>query len=477
MKRFKKLILEEIEKRGLKVAPLFLENKIYVDHSGKSWLVESINEDEVVATCQEDETTQTFSATEFAKDINQEATEQANDVKTNENKIDGVVQKLQQIGLESISAGQKMCDESEEGSKEHQDGKEKIANGHAILAQAEELKKQAGSKAQLSMAQQISQFEDAKKTIETGQSVVEQSQLIINDIEDITNDNVEQVRVVVEKCKNLIEQGCKDVVKGCQKQAPETRVSQQNGNQTLRGEVVEQMEILTKQAEELQIKAEQFIGQCGDSESSKAKDAAIVSQNAREIKEQAQKAIAATQQIDAQGQATNQEQEEAETQDEQEVEVAQPEETNQEKTEETNQEKTKEEAVDVQAQVKDSLQQLSNEVDAVKTEQELDPEANEQVSHDIENLEKTVADAQDVCEQESFDQELAEEKVEEIKAQIKKLSQSAQKQKVVLGQSKTSVKNIGDKIKKLSQSVEKIQGILTKQQCQDGECQNDEDQE
>ena len=472
MKRFKKLILEEIEKRGLKVAPLFLENKIYVDHAGKSWLVESVNEDEVVVTCQDDETTQTFSATEFAKDINQEATEQANDVKTNENKIDGVVQKLQQIGLESISAGQKMCDESEEGSKEHQDGKEKIANGHAILAQAEELKKQAGSKVRLSMAQQISQFEDAKKTIEIGQSVVEQSQLIINDIEDITNDNVEQVRVVVEKCKNLIEQGCKDVVKGCQKQAPETRVSQQNGNQTLRGEVVEQMEILTKQAEELQIKAEQFIGQCGDSESNKAKDAAIVSQNAREIKEQAQKAIAATQQIDAQGQVTNQEQEEAETQDvqdEQEVEVAQPEETNQEKTEE--------ETVDVQAQVKDSLQQLSNEVDAVKTEQELDPEANEQVSHDIENLEKAVADAQDVCEQESFDQELAEEKVEEIKAQIKKLSQSAQKQKVVLGQSKTSVKSIGDKIAKLSQSVEKIQGILTKQQCQDGECQNDEDQE
>ena len=38
--------------------------------------------------------------------------------------------KLQQIGLESISAGQKKCDESEEGSKEHQDGKEMIANGH-----------------------------------------------------------------------------------------------------------------------------------------------------------------------------------------------------------------------------------------------------------------------------------------------------------------------------------------------------------
>jgi hypothetical protein len=258
MKRFKKLILEEIEKRGLKVAPLFLENKIYVDHAGKSWLVESVNEDEVVATCQDNETTQTFSATEFAKDINQEATEQANDVKTNENKIDGVVQKLQQIGLESISAGQKICDESEEGSKEHQDGKEKIANGHAILAQAEELKKQAGSKAQLSMAQQISQFEDSKKTIESGQAVVEQSQLIINDIEDISNENVEQVRVVIEKCKNLIEQGCKAVVQGCRKQSPETLVSQQNGNQTLRGEVVEQMEILTKQAEELQIKAQKW---------------------------------------------------------------------------------------------------------------------------------------------------------------------------------------------------------------------------
>ena len=65
-----------------------------------------------------------------------------------------------------------------------------------ILKQAEELKKQAGS-AQLSMAQQISQFEDAKKIIENGQAVVEQSQLIVNDIEEISNENVEQVQALL----------------------------------------------------------------------------------------------------------------------------------------------------------------------------------------------------------------------------------------------------------------------------------------
>ena len=74
MKKFFEFINEELEARKLKPLAVFTEGKCYITADGASWLVESVEDDEVVATNQETQETQTFTPDEFAQQVDVDAT-------------------------------------------------------------------------------------------------------------------------------------------------------------------------------------------------------------------------------------------------------------------------------------------------------------------------------------------------------------------------------------------------------------------
>ena len=79
MKNFIKFINEERVARGLSMKTLFEANKLFIFKDGSKWLVESSDQEQVVAVSQDEEeqSQQQFTPDQFESQIDDKATEQA----------------------------------------------------------------------------------------------------------------------------------------------------------------------------------------------------------------------------------------------------------------------------------------------------------------------------------------------------------------------------------------------------------------
>ena len=248
MNKFLKLIKEELSKRSLSIQPMFLENKVYIDVKGGSWLVESVQEDEIVATNVATSETQTFTPVEFAKQIDDTVQPQQP-----ENKLQKVAQELRQEGLARIQQGQELCDKccGDKECDDYRKGQDLQAQGYQLLKQAEEIKVAGDESQPLTVAQQEQQFLQNKEVIEKGQKLVEQGQIIINSIQQ-NPEEIIKVKELLGQAQQLIQQGCKEIVQGQQCQDKVQLVSQQEQIRELEAEVIEQCQFLQQQVQELQ---------------------------------------------------------------------------------------------------------------------------------------------------------------------------------------------------------------------------------
>ena len=249
MKKFIQLITEELNKRSLKIAPLFLENKIYVDINNINWLVESVDENEIVATNTETSETQSFTPDEFAKQI---TIPEPVDNSQSDNKLQKVAQELRQEGLNRIQQGQELCDKCN-NDKDHEDyakGQALLTQGYNLLKQADELKEVGDSENSLNVNQQQAQFLQNKEIIENGQKLVEQGQIVIDSIK-VNPDEIIKIQKLISQAQQLIQQGCKEIKEGQQKQNKQILISQQDNIDQLQSEVVEQCQFLQNQISEL----------------------------------------------------------------------------------------------------------------------------------------------------------------------------------------------------------------------------------
>lgn len=437
MKKFFEFINEELEARKLKPLAVFTEGKCYITADGASWLVESVEDDEVVATNQETQETQTFTPDEFAQQVDVDATAKNDQTEKEVSKLNQAAQNLMSLGLQKIAQGQQMCDNcSDKESVEFKQGQQLQAQGYKLLKQAEELKQLDQYGEQLTLAQQIQQFKQCKDAIEAGQKIVEQAQLILTDIKELNKDNLCQAQEVIAKAQDLVKEGCEAIVQGQKQQNKETLISQQEGNQQLAQEVQEQIDVLKEQAEQLEKQANEFIGQSQEKEDQEK--AAAICQAAQQMKSDAAKVEAQLKQEDEQKLQQEQGQDEPVNQEDKESE---------------------------QEFISKQLKQAEDEIEAAQVIQaQDDSEEAKQTAQDLEDIANDLQDAQELAAQEQTEEQkkLLEEKIKVIDAKIKKLTEEKETEvdgQKVLTQSQTVI-NIKPNIEVVKQAIKNIEEKL-----------------
>ena len=431
MKKFFEFINEELEARKLKPLAIFTEGKCYITTDGASWLVESVEDDEVVATNQETQETQTFTTDEFAQQVDVDATAKNDQIEKEVSKLNQAAQNLMSLGLQKIAQGQQICDNcSDKESVEFKQGQQLQAQGYKLLKQAEELKQLDQCGEQLTLAQQIQQFKQCKDAIEAGQKIVEQAQLILTDIKELNKDNLCQAQEVITKAQDLVKEGCEAIIQGQKQQNKETLISQQEGNQQLAQEVQEQIDILKEQAEQLEKQANEFISQSQEKEDQEK--AAAICQAAQQMKSDAAKVEAQLKQENEQKLQQEQEQDKP-----------------------VNQEESEQEFISKQ------LKQAEDEIEAAQVIQaQDDSEEAKQTAQDLEDIANDLQDAQEIAAQEQTEEQkkLLEEKIKVIDAKIRKLTEEKETEvngQKVLTQSQTII-NIKPNIEIVKQAIKNI---------------------
>lgn len=431
MKKFFEFINEELEARKLKPLAAFTEGKCYITTDGASWLVESVEDEEIVATNQETQETQTFTPDEFAQQVDVDATAKNDQTEKEVSKLNQAAQNLMSLGLQKIAQGQQMCDNcSDKESVEFKQGQQLQAQGYKLLKQAEELKQLDQCGEQLTLAQQIQQFKQCKDAIEAGQKIVEQAQLILTDIKELNKDNLCQAQEVIAKAQDLVKEGCEAIIQGQKQQNKETLISQQEGNQQLAQEVQEQIDALKEQTEQLEKQANEFIGQSQEKEDQEK--AAAICQAAQQMKSDAAKVEVQLKQEDEQKLQQEQEQDKP-----------------------VNQEESEQEFISKQ------LKQAEDEIEAAQVIQaQDDSEEAKQTAQDLEDIANDLQDAQELVAQEQTEEQrkLLEEKIKVIDAKIRKLTEEKETEvdgQKFLTQSQTVI-NIKPNIEVVKQAIKNI---------------------
>lgn len=431
MKKFFEFINEELEVRKLKPLAAFTEGKCYITTDGASWLVESVEDEEIVATNQETQETQTFTPDEFAQQVDVDATAKNDQTEKEVSKLNQAAQNLMSLGLQKIAQGQQMCDNcSDKESVEFKQGQQLQAQGYKLLKQAEELKQLDQCGEQLTLAQQIQQFKQCKDAIEAGQKIVEQAQLILTDIKELNKDNLCQAQEVIAKAQDLVKEGCEAIIQGQKQQNKETLISQQEGNQQLAQEVQEQIDALKEQTEQLEKQANEFIGQSQEKEDQEK--AAAICQAAQQMKSDAAKVEVQLKQEDEQKLQQEQEQDKP-----------------------VNQEESEQEFISKQ------LKQAEDEIEAAQVIQaQDDSEEAKQTAQDLEDIANDLQDAQELVAQEQTEEQrkLLEEKIKVIDAKIRKLTEEKETEvdgQKFLTQSQTVI-NIKPNIEVVKQAIKNI---------------------
>lgn len=274
MKSFIRFINEQRQSRGLSLNTLFEANKIFIFKNGSKWLVESSDQEQVIAHNTAQGQQKQFTPEEFSAQVDHEATDVQDTVdKQVQGQIE-VASELQKLGLGQIEKGQQVCDNCQDDKQEFERGQKMIEKGHQLLKQAQELQAQVEDQAAVEAPEQtVKQFEvSSQQAMDAVKAITDVVNQLVPPAETVTVSQIAKQTAQMQTAQRLIDVASEVVQTALQQQeqvfdaadvSTQEIMTQQMQKQLAQaqGEEVAKAE---QKVQELQDKLEQICQECSD---------------------------------------------------------------------------------------------------------------------------------------------------------------------------------------------------------------------
>lgn len=274
MKTFIRFINEQRQSRGLSLNTLFEANKIFIFKNGSKWLVESSDQEQVIAYNTAQGQQKQFTPEEFGAQVDHEATDVQDTVDKQVQGQTEVASELQKLGLGQIEKGQQVCDNCQDDKQEFERGQKMIEKGHQLLKQAQELQAQVEDQATVEAPEQtVKQFEvSSQQAMDAVKAITDVVNQLIPPAETVTVSQIAKQTSQMQTAQRLIDVASEVVQTALQQQeqvfdaadvSTQEIMTQQMQKQLAQaqGEEVAQAE---QKVQELQDKLEQICQECSD---------------------------------------------------------------------------------------------------------------------------------------------------------------------------------------------------------------------
>lgn len=274
MKSFIRFINEQRQSRGLSLNTLFEANKIFIFKNGSKWLVESSDQEQVIAHNTAQGQQKQFTPEEFGAQVDHEATDVQDAVNKQAQGQTEVASELQKLGLGQIEKGQQMCDNCQGDKQEFERGQKMIEKGHQLLKQAQELQAQVEDQVAVEAPEQtIKQFEvSSQQAMDAVKAITDVVNQLIPPAETVTVSQIAKQAAQMQTAQRLIDVASEVVQTALQQQeqvfdaadvSTQEIMTQQMQKQLAQaqGEEVAKAE---QKVQELQDKLEQICQECSD---------------------------------------------------------------------------------------------------------------------------------------------------------------------------------------------------------------------
>lgn len=274
MKSFIRFINEQRQSRGLSLNTLFEANKIFIFKNGSKWLVESSDQEQVIAHNTAQGQQKQFTPEEFGAQVDHEATDVQDAVNKQAQGQTEVASELQKLGLGQIEKGQQMCDNCQDDKQEFERGQKMIEKGHQLLKQAQELQAQIEDQAAVEAPEQtVKQFEvSSQQAMDAVKAITDVVNQLIPPAETVTVSQIAKQTSQMQTAQRLIDVASEVVQTALQQQeqvfdaadvSTQEIMTQQMQKQLAQaqGEEVAKAE---QKVQELQDKLEQICQECSD---------------------------------------------------------------------------------------------------------------------------------------------------------------------------------------------------------------------
>lgn len=328
MKSFIRFINEQRQSRGLSLNTLFEANKIFIFKNGSKWLVESSDQEQVIAHNTAKGQQKQFTPEEFDAQVDHEATDVQEVVDKQVQGQTTVASELQKLALGQIEKGQQMCDNCQDDKQKFETGQKMIEKGHQLLKQAQELQTQIEDQVAAEAPEQaVQQFEvSSQQAMDAVKAITDVVNQLIPPAETVTVSQIAKQAAQMQTAQRLIDVASEVVQTALQQQeqvfdsadaSTQEILTQQMQKQLdqVQGEDVDKAE---QKVQELQDKLEQLCQECSDEDDLKQCQQAqmVVDAIKQQIQNVKQVQIASEDDVTAQAEQT----EEAPKQDEMETE-------------------------------------------------------------------------------------------------------------------------------------------------------------
>lgn len=274
MKSFIRFINEQRQSRGLSLNTLFEANKIFIFKNGSKWLVESSDQEQVIAHNTAQGQQKQFTPEEFSAQVDHEATNVQDTVNKQAQGQTEVASELQKLGLGQIEKGQQMCDNCQDDKQKFERGQKMIEKGHQLLKQAQELQAQVEDQAAVEAPEQtVKQFEvSSQQAMDAVKAITDVVNQLIPPAETVTVSQIAKQTSQMQTAQRLIDVASEVVQTALQQQeqvfdaadvSTQEIMTQQMQKQLAQaqGEEVAKAE---QKVQELQDKLEQICQECSD---------------------------------------------------------------------------------------------------------------------------------------------------------------------------------------------------------------------
>lgn len=274
MKSFIKFINEQRQSRGLSLNTLFEANKIFIFKNGSKWLVESSDQEQVIAHNTAQGQQKQFTPEEFDAQVDHEATDVQDTVNKQVQGQTEVASELQKLGLGQIEKGQQMCDNCQDDKQKFERGQKMIEKGHQLLKQAQELQAQVEDQAAVEAPEQtVKQFEvSSQQAMDAVKAITDVVNQLIPPAETVTVSQIAKQTAQMQTAQRLIDVASEVVQTALQQQeqvfdaadASTQEIMTQQMQKQLAQAQGEEVAKAEQKVQELQDKLEQICQECSD---------------------------------------------------------------------------------------------------------------------------------------------------------------------------------------------------------------------
>lgn len=274
MKSFIRFINEQRQSRGLSLNTLFEANKIFIFKNGSKWLVESSDQEQVIAHNTAQGQQKQFTPEEFSAQVDHEATDVQDTVDKQVQGQTEVASELQKLGLGQIEKGQQMCDNCQDDKQKFERGQKMIEKGHQLLKQAQELQAQVEDQVAVEAPEQtVKQFEvSSQQAMDAVKAITDVVNQLVPPAETVTVSQIAKQTAQMQTAQRLIDVASEVVQTALQQQeqvfdaadvSTQEIMTQQMQKQLAQaqGEEVAKAE---QKVQELKDKLEQICQECSD---------------------------------------------------------------------------------------------------------------------------------------------------------------------------------------------------------------------